>query len=153
MFLQYQTVDNLQITFSKYFLFTPLHFIQNAVNNICKRIKKMTSRSIIDKLELFSLKYQYPLKKLFVFDLKNDHDEILLNINLANRNNKTMDIRSELNELANTHYILDFTLQPQFLTFIGYFNILTFYTDKLNEDMPTTNIDYKLIDQIYKLIK
>lgn len=112
----------------------------------------MTSRSIIDKLELFSLKYQYPLKKLFVFDLKDDHDEILLNINLADKNNKIRDIRSELNELANTHYVFDFSLQPQFLTFIGYFNILTLYTDKLNEDMPTTNIDYKLIDQVYKLI-
>ena len=112
----------------------------------------MTSRSIIDKLELFSLKYQYPLKKIFVFDFKGGNDEILLNINLADKNNKPQDIRSELNELANTHYIFDFTLQPQFLTFIGYFNILTLYTDKLNEDMPTTNIDYKLIDQVYKLI-
>lgn len=113
----------------------------------------MTSRNIIDKLELFALEYQYPLKKIFVFDFKDDYDEILMNINFANKKNKNRDIRAELNELAKTHYIFDFSLQPQFLPFIGYFNILTFYTEKLNEDMPTTNIDYKLIDQVYKLIQ
>lgn len=113
----------------------------------------MNTQKIIEKLDLFALEYQYPIRKMFIFSIDRNEDTIAdFDINMRNHAQMLKNIKNQLIELSEKYYICDFNINPQYRPQLGYYDILSLYVEELNEDMPKSNINKELISKILELI-
>lgn len=113
----------------------------------------MNTQKIIEKLDLFALEYQYPIRKMFIFSIDRNEDTIAdFDISMRNHAQMLKNIRNKLIDLSEKYYICDFNICPQYRPQLGYYDILSLYVEELNEDMPKSNINKELISKILELI-